>query len=139
MNTFLIAIILLVVFLLFNYKFTEKNNFTNNELIKIDKKITSKENEILLLFFYVDWCKYSQEGIPHWINIQNKFEGKKIGVYNIKVRTINCEGNELEQYSAKRFKINQYPTIKIVKDKKMTEYNYEITPETMEIFIKTKI
>ena len=44
MNTFLIAIILLVVFLLFNYKFTEKNNFTNNKLIKIDKKITSKDN-----------------------------------------------------------------------------------------------
>jgi thiol-disulfide isomerase/thioredoxin len=138
MNTLLIAIIILIVLVILNIN-DEQNNFTNEGLKKIDKKITSKENEILLLFFYVNWCKYSQEGIPQWLKIQNKFEGKQINGYTIKVRSIDCEGNELEQYSAKRFKINQYPTIKIVKNKKMTEYNYEITPETMEIFIKTKI
>ena len=139
MNTLLISIILLIVFILFSYQEGEKNNFTNNKLIKIKNNITYKENEILLLFFYVDWCKYSQEGIPQWLNVQNEFEGKKIDNYNIKVRSINCEGNELEQFITRELNIHQYPTILVIKNKTIIEYNYEIKPETIKKFIKTKI
>jgi thiol-disulfide isomerase/thioredoxin len=96
----------------------------------------SKQAELML--FYVDWCPHCKTAKPEWDNLKTAYENKTINGYTIIFTEHNCtnENAEVEELMNK-YKIEGYPTIKLLKDNQIIEYDAKPTKSTMEQFLNT--
>jgi hypothetical protein len=96
----------------------------------------SKEAEMIL--FYVDWCPHCKTAKPEWDQVKAEYQGKTINGYKVIFTEINCtnESAEIENV-IKTYKIEGYPTIKLIKDGQIIEYDAKPTKATMEQFLNT--
>ena len=91
-----------------------------------------------LMLFYVDWCPHCKTAKPEWENLKSEYEGKIINGYTLAFTEYNCttESPETEELMNK-YKIEGYPTVKLLKDNQIVEYDAKPTKSTMEQFLHT--
>jgi thiol-disulfide isomerase/thioredoxin len=91
-----------------------------------------------MMLFYVDWCPHCKTAKPEWENLKTEYEGKQINGYTISFTEYNCttESPETDELM-NRYKIEGYPTIKLIKDNEVIEYDAKPTKSTMEQFLHT--
>ena len=96
----------------------------------------SKEAEMLL--FYVDWCPHCKTAKPAWEEVKAQYENKTINGYKVIFTEINCteETAEVEQMMNK-YSIEGFPTIKLLKDGQIVEYDAKPTKDTLNQFLNT--
>lgn len=94
--------------------------------------------EAELMFFHVDWCPHCKTAQPEWDELVSQYKDRQINGYTVVFRDINCtdETAEIESMIDK-FKIEGYPTIKLVKDGQIIDYDAKPTKETMAEFLNT--
>jgi thiol-disulfide isomerase/thioredoxin len=115
---------------------------SNNTVYQIDREnmdnINNAKKNAEMMLFYVDWCPHCKTAKPEWENLKNSYEGKSINGYNMIFTEYNCtdETPEVEQLMNK-FKIEGYPTIKLIKDNQVIEYDAKPTKATMEQFLNS--
>jgi thiol-disulfide isomerase/thioredoxin len=107
----------------------------NNE---ITKTIPSEQKEAELLFFYVDWCPHCKTAKPAWNDLKSEYENRTINGYKVIFTDIDCT-NETAEVSQMmdQYKIEGYPTIKLLKDGQVIEYDAKPSKDTLEQFLKT--
>lgn len=119
---------------IFNTKFTanDEYNTTNSSYV------SSKDAE--LMFFYVDWCPHCKTAKPVWDELKSEYENKKINGYTILFTEINCtnESPEIESLMNK-YKIEGFPTIKLLKDGNIIEYDAKPNKATLIEFLNTAL
>ena len=143
-NRLLIAICLVIfitIGVVFYYKYIKpklnKSYVDNNEFIfKNDKENNAKdnsneENNAELFFFYTDWCPLCKKAMPEWQAFKKSTNGSYDGV-NIIFREIDCDK---ESDTADRFKISGYPTIKLIYNNKIYEYDAKPDKEILNTFL----
>jgi len=124
-----IACILLIIIAYFIYKNylldKIKPNYVENKEF-INKNVDSVE----LYFFYTDWCPHCKSAKPIWEDLKNT----TTMINNVKINYIdvNCEK---EKELAEKFSIEGYPTIKLVKDNQVIEYDAKPEKETLILFL----
>ena len=98
----------------------------------------SKDKSAELLFFYADWCPHCKTAKPAWAEIVSKYENKTINGYKVAFTEINCttETDEIGQMMNK-YKIEGFPTLKLLKDGQVVEYDAKPTKETLDEFLNT--
>ena len=103
----------------------------------IPKDINSNKTATLMLF-YVDWCPHCKTAKPEWDSLKAEYDNKTINGYNLSLIEYNCT-NESEETSQlmDKYNIEGYPTIKLVKDNQIIEYDAKPTKSTMEQFLNT--
>jgi thiol-disulfide isomerase/thioredoxin len=130
--------ILLVISAYFIYKqfINSKTSFRPNRE-NIPKDINSNKTATLMLF-YVDWCPHCKTAKPEWDSLKTEYDNKIINGYNLSLMEYNCT-NESEEVSQlmDKYSIEGYPTIKLVKDNQIIEYDAKPTKSTMEQFLNT--
>ena len=140
----IIALIIAVVGALFIYglykltKSSQENGTTktNMEFIDSTEGITGKEAEIML--FYVDWCPHCKTAKPEWEQVKAEYDGKNVNGYIITFTEINCTNETAEvEKMVNSYKIDGYPTIKLLKDGTVIEYDAKPTKETLTQFLNT--
>lgn len=91
-----------------------------------------------LMLFYVDWCPHCKTAKPEWENLKEEYEGKEINGYTMSFIEHNCT-NESEEVSSlmDKYNIEGYPTIKLLKDNQVIEYDAKPTKSTMDQFLHT--
>jgi len=91
-----------------------------------------------LMLFYVDWCPHCKTAKPEWNALKEEYDGKNINGYIVVFEEYNCtdESSEVEELINK-YKIEGYPTIKLIKDNQVVEYDAKPTKATMEQFLTT--
>ena len=94
--------------------------------------------EAELMLFYVDWCPHCKTAKPEWEQLKAEYEGKQINGYRVVFTEINCtnESPEVEKMIS-TYKIEGYPTIKLLKDGQIIEYDAKPTKATLEQFLNT--
>jgi len=157
------AIVFLITFLLFaglayyaynNYylpykKRTSESDVANNPS---RKKIAN------IFFFFVDWCPHCKTAKPEWNNFKVKFNGTEINGYTIQCYDINCTEdsgsidildipvdvqNDIKPTPTKiadlirKYNIDAYPTVKMVKDNYTVDYDAKISSDSLEKFVQT--
>jgi thiol-disulfide isomerase/thioredoxin len=130
--------IILIVLAYYTYKqYTDgKTAFhANRENIPEDQ---NSNKTATLMLFYVDWCPHCKTAKPEWELLKTEYDGKTINGYTINFMEYNCtnESAEISQLMDK-YSIEGYPTIKLVKDNQIIEYDAKPTKSTMEQFINT--
>ena len=131
----LLATIVLCVaayFVLRNTQAQMKTQLDNGET----KSASSQDAEII--FFYANWCPHCKAAKPHWEEIKDEYEGKEVNGYNLVFTDVDCteETPEVKDKTSE-YDIEGYPTIKLVKDGQVVDYDAKPTKETLEKFINT--
>lgn len=114
-----------------------------------------------VFFFFVDWCPHCKTAKPEWNTFKTQYNNTQVNGYTIKCYDINCtEDNgsinivdipdEAKEYEIpttptkisdliRKYNIEAYPTIKMVKDNYTIDYDAKITSESLEKFVKTAL
>jgi len=135
-----ILLVVLAVILYFIYKnyvepMTNSVYNTNKSSSNIH---TGKEAEIML--FSTDWCPHCKTAKPEWEQVKSEYDGKQINGYKIIFTDVNCtnESPDVEKMM-NTYKIEGFPTIKLVKDNQIIDYDAKPTKDTLTQFLNTVI
>jgi thiol-disulfide isomerase/thioredoxin len=136
-----IAIILFVLALLgisMYYYFTYGTSSSSFKHNLEHKPIDSKNSQAELILFTVDWCPHCKKAQPIWNDLKSEYENKTINGYTILFTEVNCtnESPDVEKMINK-YKIEGYPTIKLLKDGNVIEYDAKPNKATLEQFLNT--
>jgi thiol-disulfide isomerase/thioredoxin len=132
----LIGVALLIYFYVFKPIATAPVTYSANAEHNTYSSQNSKDAEIM--FFYVDWCPHCKTAKPAWNDVKSEYENKTINGYNVIFTEINCteESAEVESLMNK-YNIEGFPTIKLLKDGQVIEYDAKPTKETLTQFLNT--
>lgn len=97
-----------------------------------------KTSQAELLLFYADWCPHCKTAKPIWEEVKSEYENKTINGYTILFTDVNCtnESPDVEKLM-NTYKVEGFPTIKLLKDGQVVEYDAKVTKTTLEQFLNT--
>lgn len=88
-----------------------------------------------LYLFKVDWCPHCKTAKPVFDEVEKELNGRLINdKYTVVFKTVDCEA---EPDMADKFKIEGFPTIKLVKDGQVIEYDAKPDKEKIQEFLET--
>jgi thiol-disulfide isomerase/thioredoxin len=101
-----------------------------------DGKTGGGQAEIML--FYADWCPHCKTAKPIWEEMKAEYENKTINGYTVLFTDVNCttETPEVEKLMT-TYKIEGFPTIKLLKDGQVIEFDAKPSKATLEQFLNT--
>jgi thiol-disulfide isomerase/thioredoxin len=118
--TILFSILLIVLYYNYIKVFTSKQHILNSEYIEK----TDKNSEILILYFYTEWCPYCKQSLVELDKFEDYIKGENAsGNYIISLTKIDCDK---QSTIADKYNIDAYPTIKLIY--KNNVYNYDAKP-----------
>ena len=133
----LISIIFIIIlFFIYNNfikDFINKNHVLNKEYINNEKN----NNDVLIIFFYTEWCPYCKQALPEIDKFEKYINGlNEENDYVITLSKIDCDKNTT---IADKYKVEGYPTIKLIY--KGDIYNYDAKPnsENLKQFLESSI
>lgn len=112
-----------------------KTNYKPNSELNA-KSSTNQEAE--LLFFFANWCPHCKTAKPVWQQLQSEYENKTINGYSIVFTEVDCS-EESDQVSKMmdKYSVEGYPTIKLLKDGQIIEFDAKPDKQTLEQFLNT--
>jgi thiol-disulfide isomerase/thioredoxin len=131
-----IVFIITAVMFYFYYVSPSKTTYhANNEQALAG---SSSANKAELLFFYADWCPHCKAAKPIWNDLKSEYENKTINGYQVTFTEVDCseETEEVEKLM-NQYSVEGYPTIKLVKDGQVIEYDAKPSKETLTKFLNT--
>jgi len=124
-------------YLTYNY-FVNKNKISYKENINNFTNSAGKDVEILR--FSTTWCPHCTSSKPEWVKLKTENEGKLINGYSVIFTDVDCtqESPEVEKMM-NQYKIEGFPTIKLLKDNKVYDFDAKPTKENLNNFINTLV
>ena len=129
-------IFIIILFFIYNNfikDFINKNHVLNKEYINNDKN----NKDVLIIFFYTEWCPYCKQALPEIDKFEKYINGlNEENDYVITLSKIDCDKNTT---MADKYKVEGYPTIKLIY--KGNVYNYDAKPnsENLKQFLDSSI
>jgi thiol-disulfide isomerase/thioredoxin len=127
-----IIFFLVVTFYVYNKYVTplvEKNYIPNNEF-----PLKDKVDEVDIYLFTVNWCPHSKKALPVWEELKTEYNQQIFNGY--KLNFIQVDGEE-NQELADKYKVEGFPTIKLVKGTQIIEYDAKPTTEHLKEFLNS--
>jgi thiol-disulfide isomerase/thioredoxin len=132
-----IFFIVLAVYYYYNYV-SPKLKPSYNADTSTESMGTGSSKQAELMLFYADWCPHCKTAKPIWNELKSEYQNKTINGYNVLFTEINCtnENAETEQMMNK-YNIEGFPTIKLLKDGQIIEYDAKPAKDTLKEFLNT--
>lgn len=99
---------------------------------------TIANNELVMLNFYADWCRFSQMLSPIWDDLADKVAAKFPEVGKVVIAKVD---SEKETEISSRFHISKYPTLKLLRFGQVVkkEYRGQRTADAMAEFVAEQL
>jgi thiol-disulfide isomerase/thioredoxin len=95
-------------------------------------------NNAELLFFFANWCPHCKTAKPIWNDLKAEYENKTINGYNVVFTEVDCSTESAEVDSMmNKYNVEGYPTIKLLKDGQVIEYDAKPSKATLTQFLNT--
>jgi thiol-disulfide isomerase/thioredoxin len=134
----LIGLALILYFFVFKPMSTTQVNYSANNERDTYSSQNSNSKDAEIMFFYVDWCPHCKTAKPAWNDVKSEYENKTINGYTVIFTEINCTEETAEVESLmNKYNIEGFPTIKLLKDGQVIEYDAKPTKETLTQFLNT--
>uniref|UniRef100_A0A6C0CPT6 Thioredoxin domain-containing protein n=1 Tax=viral metagenome TaxID=1070528 RepID=A0A6C0CPT6_9ZZZZ len=114
----------------------------NKEIVSSMDDDTKDVEAVDLILFKVDWCPHSKKAIPIWNKIKEEWENKKVNGKRLVFKVIDGDKqeNEINKFEDQyKKRIDGFPTIIMVKDKDIVEYDAKPDMKTFEEFLNTVV
>jgi thiol-disulfide isomerase/thioredoxin len=99
------------------------------------------QKEATIYFFHAKWCPYSKKVIKDvWPELKSEYNGKNINHYKLNFLDYDGDANEKELQDFEKTynkKIDGYPSIFLVKDDQVIEFEAKPNNDTLSEFIHT--
>jgi thiol-disulfide isomerase/thioredoxin len=95
---------------------------------------TTDDKVAQLYLFKVDWCPHCKTAKPIFDDVEKELKGRPINGYTTTFKTVDCEA---EPDMADKFKIEGFPTVKLVKDGQVIEYDAKPEKDKIMEFLNT--
>lgn len=125
------------------YKYLSKKYNTgykaNSEHINSNSDSNSN-GECEILLFTANWCPHCRAAKPIWEEVKNEYKDKTINGQTIVFTDVDCT-NESPDVSKMmdQYKIEGFPTIKLIKNGQVIEFDAKVTKANLEQFINTAV
>ena len=133
----IIAIIVFIVFFLAAYFILKRYNYFESFDVANDSE--REGSSCIIYFFHADWCPHCKKAQPEWESFKQSNDGKLVNGYKLSCVGINCtnedDANTTEYIN--KFGIEGYPTIKMLKDNKVIDFESRITTSSLNSFLDT--
>ncbi len=150
MNTTVYKILLtstlLIIFIFISYlaiqyfkeKYMKKDGLMNDVA---NANTRNDAKEAVVRFFHVDWCPHCKTALPEWNTFKSQMNNKKIHNYTIKCIEHNCtdDNDSKIQELLNTYDIQSYPTVKLVKDEQILDFDSKITKNTLTSFLNVML
>jgi thiol-disulfide isomerase/thioredoxin len=123
----------------------------NKYRIQNNKEITNIPNaqgtggDVNIMFFTVDWCPHCKNAKNPWEDFKIAYHGKKVkgrnircDTYNVTDDKVNGKPNPAIEFRNK-YKVDSYPTIKMLKDGQVIDFDAKVTTYALERFVEDMI
>jgi thiol-disulfide isomerase/thioredoxin len=96
-------------------------------------------NEVELMFFYADWCPHCKVAKPAWNDVKAEYENKTINGYTVIFIDVDCsdENSTEVQRMMDQYTIEGFPTIKLLKDGQVIDFDAKPTKDSLTQFLNT--
>ena len=134
----IVAIFFLIVAIYLYNKYVtpmvDNKYVANNEFQQ--KSDDSDAQNVELYIFTVNWCPHSKKAIPIWEQLKAEYSNKTFNNYNINFIQVDGEENPT---LADKYKVEGYPTIKMVKGNQVIEYDAKPSLEHLKEFLNSTL
>ena len=140
-NIGLISVVFLVViaasfFAWRKYGQKQFNKMKGNITHASNKEIIKSDESAIVYYFYTEWCPYCKKAKPEWEKFKDVYSKQSVNGYNLEFKEVDADKDE---ETATKFKVEGYPTIKLIKDGTIVEYDAKPKFETLEKFVKSSL
>lgn len=136
-NTMLIiGVVLLFGCLAIFYYFYYMDSYSSKYRPNSEQVPVGSSNTAEVLFFYANWCPHCKAAKPIWDEFKSEYENKSINGYKIIFTEVDCseETSEVEKI-INQYNVEGYPTIKLIKDGQVIDYDAKPSKETLNKFL----
>ena len=140
------VVILLILATIYAYNYYYLPNEQNKKFKQISNDPAgssvaySSGTSVFIYYFWVDWCPYCKSSKKDWNNFASNYNGRVINGYNITCQDIDCTNPKsitpinVKEYIDK-YDIKGYPTVKMVKDGKVIDFDAKVTNVSLTKFV----
>ena len=134
-NTYAIAGIFLFAGLLCYLVYRMYNGYVKNSVkYETPQQGGGTSNIAEVMYFYTNWCPHCKNAKPEWDKFKTIYEGKTVKNMIIKCLEINCD---VDESTADKYKVEAYPTIKLLKDGTVYDYDAKPNVDTLGQFLNS--
>jgi thiol-disulfide isomerase/thioredoxin len=110
----------------------------NLEHMTTEEANTAAAKQAEIMMFYADWCPHCKSAKPEWESFKNEYDGKKVNGYTLVFTEYNCTTETPETKDAvEKYGVEGFPTIKLIKDNQVIEYDAKPTKPILTQFVNT--
>lgn len=158
MGIFVVILIFLgVAYYAYNTFYKKPKDNKMKDIANMDERT----GVVMVYFFHVDWCPHCKTAKPEWQAFYDKYNNTEMNGYKIQCIELDCTDdngdssagvdkvanakfdelnmNTPENISEliRRFNIDSYPTIKMVKDNDTIDFEAKITSSSLAKFVES--
>ena len=139
MNLRAIVFVSVIIFSVVAF-FVLRNKYQKYKKQQLVDSVTTSPDSVTkqceMIYFYTTWCPYCKRARPEWDSFKEEWAGKKINGYLITFTEVDCDMNEA---SANKYDVKSYPTIKLVKEGEVYDFDARPTTDSLTQFAVTMI
>jgi thiol-disulfide isomerase/thioredoxin len=146
----LLVVILLILATLYAYNYFFLPNERNKKFKQLPNDPAGESyaygsgKSVNIMYFSVDWCPHCKNSQNDWTNFAANYNNRVIHGYTITCEQIDCTNPKsitpvnVKQYIEK-YDIKGYPTVKMVKDGKVIDFDAKVTNTALTKFVENLI
>jgi thiol-disulfide isomerase/thioredoxin len=135
---FIAVIAIIIILYYYVFKPVSEKTVTYSANAEHDTYSSQNGKDAEIMLFYVDWCPHCKTAKPAWNDVKSEYENKTINGYKVIFTEVNCTEETAEvEHLMNKYNIEGFPTIKLLKDGQVVEYDAKPTKETLTQFLNT--
>ena len=133
----IVALLCLIIVSIYVYKKnisakTKDTYVSNKEFVPND----GSSQSATLYYFYTTWCPHCKKTMPIWDELVTELNDEELKGVKLTLIKVDCDK---EQSLAESFNVQGYPTIKLLKDGQIIEYDAKPSKVNLIEFVNTSL
>ena len=117
-------------------KFVQNDEYPT-QTVNEGESASGGDKSVDLYIFTVQWCPHSKNAMPIWNELKEEYGGSN--TFNgYKINFVEIDGEENPDL-ADKYKVEGYPTIKLLKGNQVIEYDAKPTKEHLKEFLNSTL
>ena len=138
---YIIAAVMMIIFMVIGF-YGYTNYIKQTDRFKDVANANTRDTEAIIYFFHADWCPHCKKAEPDWNSFMNQYDKTQVNGYKIKCVDVDCTSDPPSDDAKslmKTYSVSSFPTVKLLRDDTIVDFDSKITKTTLESFVNTML